>query len=197
MGKIIIILGKSSSGKDTIYKELKASTNLLPILEYTTRPIRENEVNGKDYFFVTEDYFKKNADKVIEKRSYNTIKGVWTYGNLFDHQFNLKDENLNYLLITTLEAYKKFLDYFGQESLIPIYIHIDDGIRLERALKREKLQKSPDYSELCRRFLVDQKDFSDENLERLNISKKFTNDSLEKVLEEIKDYLSKVKGINL
>lgn len=190
MGKFIIILGKSSSGKDTIYKRLKNETKLIEIVPYTTRPMREGEVDGKDYFFVDDEYFEKNASKVIEKRTYHTIKGDWTYGELFDHQINLNDDNLNYLFITTLEGFESFLNYFGKENIIPIYIDLDDGTRLERALLREKSQKNPNYLELCRRFLADDKDFSKENLERLNISKKFINNSLDIVISEIKDYLN-------
>ena len=53
-------------------------------------------------------------------------------------------------------------NYFGKENVIPIYIQVDDGVRLERALERERTQKEPKYAELCRRFLADEKDFSEE-----------------------------------
>ena len=54
---------------------------------------------------------------------------------------------------------KKMQNYFGKENVIPIYIQVDDGVRLERALERERTQKEPKYAELCRRFLADEKDF--------------------------------------
>ena len=59
MGKIIYIMGKSSTGKDTIYKRLlqDGSLHLKSIVGYTTRPIRHQESNGVEYFFTDEDGF--------------------------------------------------------------------------------------------------------------------------------------------
>ncbi|MEE0630159.1 MAG: guanylate kinase, partial [Eubacterium sp.] len=65
------------------------------------------------------------------------------------------------------------------------YIHVEDGVRLQRALNRENTQKNPKYAEMCRRFLADEKDFSKENLKRLNITDKIVNDSVENALREI------------
>ena len=75
--------------------------------------------------------------------------------------------------------------------MLPIYIEVEDGLRLERALKREREQKEPKYAELCRRFLADSKDFSEENLKKAGIVKRFENIELDKclnkILEEIKN----------
>ena len=65
-------------------------------------------------------------------------------------------------MIGTLEAYLQIRDYFGKEKVVPIYIEVEDGERLSRALGREKLQKEPKYEEMCRRFLADAADFSEE-----------------------------------
>ena len=62
-------------------------------------------------------------------------------------------------MIGTLESYKEMCIYFGEENLLPIYIEVSDGMRLERALKREHLQQNPKYAEMCRRFLADEQDF--------------------------------------
>ena len=74
--------------------------------------------------------------------------------------------------------------YFEKE-LIPIYIEVEDGLRLERAIKREKEQKEAKYTELCRRFLADSKDFSEENLKKAGIKKRFQNIDLNTCLNEI------------
>ena len=57
MGKIFCLMGKSSSGKDTIFKELKDDTdlNLKPIISYTTRPKRVSETQGIEYFFIAKE----------------------------------------------------------------------------------------------------------------------------------------------
>ena len=81
-----------------------------------------------------------------------------------------------YLVIGTLDVYKKFCEYYGKDKIMPIYIEVDDGIRLERALKRERKQKIPKYKELCRRFLADSEDFSEEKLAQAGIYKRYPNE---------------------
>ena len=70
MGKIFCLMGKSSSGKDTIFKEINndKDLNLKPIISYTTRPKRINETNGVEYFFINKDELNKfeEENKVIE-----------------------------------------------------------------------------------------------------------------------------------
>ena len=182
-------MGKSASGKDTIFKELsKAFPSISEIIPYTTRPIRENETNGIQYNFVTEEIFKFMLDNnmVIESRSYNTKHGIWTY---FTASSNI-DSNNNYMIINTLEGYQKISKYFGKENVIPIYIEVEDGIRLERALERERKEKNPKYSELCRRFLADQEDFSESNILQAGIQIKFANNDLDECITEIKKYIT-------
>ncbi|MEW9078011.1 guanylate kinase [Terrisporobacter glycolicus] len=188
MGKIFCLIGKSSSGKDTIFKEINddKDLDLKPIISYTTRPKRINETNGVEYFFINTDELNKfeKENKVIEKRVYHTVHGDWFYGTINDGQVDLNKNN--YLLITTLEAYKSLRDYFGYEKVYPFYIDIEDGIRLERALERERKQDKPNYDELCRRFLADNKDFSTENLSNLGINKFYINENLENCINDIK-----------
>ena len=88
-------------------------------------------------------------------------------------------------MIGTLESYEKMREYFGENGLVPVYIEVDDGVRLERALEREKGQKEPKYKELCRRFLADEEDFKEENLVRCGIDRRYRNDDLRVCLEEI------------
>ena len=52
MGRIYCVMGKSASGKDSIYHEvMKQEPELLPIVPYTTRPIRQGEIEGREYHF--------------------------------------------------------------------------------------------------------------------------------------------------
>lgn len=195
MGKIFYIMGKSSSGKDTVYKKLIAnpSLNLKIIVPYTTRPIRIGETDGVEYHFTDIDGMEKlKADnKIIECRSYNTVYGVWYYFTAKDDQINLKYND--YLIIGTLESYVNTRDYFGADKVIPIYIDLDDGERLLRAVNREKSQTQPKYEELCRRYLADAKDFSEDNLKNAGITRYFENDNLEKCFDEICTFISSFK----
>lgn len=190
MGKIFYIMGKSSSGKDTIYKKLsERMPELQRIVPYTTRPIRDGEQEGVEYHFVGEDRLREmqEAGRVIEVRAYNTKCGVWTYFTADDGQIDL--ENKDYLVIGTLESFQALKKYFGEEKIVPIYIEVDDGVRLSRALEREQREKEPRYEEMCRRFLADSADFSEGNLRRAGIWKRFVNMELERCLEEIGAYI--------
>lgn len=191
MGKIFYIMGKSSSGKDTIYKRLLECSEpaFQTIVMYTTRPIREGEQDGVEYYFVTDETRQEleQAGRIIELRSYHTIHGVWNYFTVRDEQIDL--EAYDYLVIGTLESYAKMRQYFGKEKLVPILIELDDGERLQRALDREKTQKYPRYQELCRRYLADENDFSAEKLVEAEIEKSFYNDDLERCLLEIQAYI--------
>ena len=185
MSKIFYLMGKSASGKDTIYKKVKEQLpELKTIVIYTTRPIREGELNGREYHFVDDDKLKElqDAGKVIELREYNTVHGIWKYFTADDGQFDGDD---NYLAIGTLESYVQLRDYFGQERLVPIYVEVEDGLRLERALARERQQATPKYEEMCRRFLADAADFSVDNLNKAGITRKFNNIDMDKCVGEI------------
>lgn len=191
MGKIYCVMGKSSSGKDTIYSRLMSQEDfkLKKIVPYTTRPIREGEVDGVSYHFCTEEELKKldKAGKIIELRAYDTVYGVWKYFTVDDGQIEL-DQN-SYMLIGTLDTYVKIREYFGKDIVVPIYIEVEDGERLQRALDREKLEAIPKYDEMCRRFLADSKDFSEENLKKAQIELRFENTSLEETIDKVKAYI--------
>ncbi len=178
MGSIYCIMGKSSSGKDTIFKLLldKGDLDLKRIVSYTTRPIRSNEKPGDEYNFVSFEVkdILVDAGKVIEIRKYDTVHGPWFYFTVDDGQIDLSKND--YLIIGTVESFVKIRDYYGKDAVLPIYIEVDDGVRLSRALERERSQEHPKYEEMCRRFLADQQDFSQENLDAAQVSNVFKND---------------------
>ena len=163
----------------------KNELSLKPIVLYTTRPKRTNETNGVEYFFINEDKLEqfKNEGKIIECRRYDTVHGPWYYSTIDDGQINL-DEN-DYLMIGTLESYIKTKEYYGNENLIPLYIEVEDKERLMRAIVREQQQDHPGYEEVCRRFLADQKDFSEDNLKKAGITRRYQNDDKVRCKEEI------------
>lgn len=187
MGKIICLMGKSAAGKDSIYKKLleDRELNLRAVVPYTTRPIREGERNGVEYFFTDEDFYRqlKAQDRIIEERAYQTCQGLWRYFTADDGQ--LSDPGRNHIMIGTLEAYEGLRDYFGRDRLFPVMVELEDGARLQRALIRERAQENPRYEEMCRRFLADSVDFSDEKIEKAGIQERFFNDNLDRCAEAI------------
>lgn len=198
MGKIFCLIGKSSCGKDTLYKRILSDGNLplKTLVSYTTRPIRSGETNGVEYYFLTEEQLQtlEMEDKIIELRAYHTVHGIWKYFTVNDHQINLSEND--YLVIGTLESFQKLQEYFGAEQLVPLYIEVDSGERLQRALTRERLQQEPKYAELCRRFLADESDFSPEKLAHVGITDVFHNDNLEECLTQLISYIRKRLGFS-
>ncbi len=188
--KIFTLMGKSASGKDTIYRELlkDKTLSLRTCTLYTTRPMREGEREGAEYHFTDEKAYERflAEGKVIEERIYQTVHGPWRYFTVDDGAF---DDDGAVLVIGTPESFISIKDYFGEECVTPLYIECDDGLRLERALKRERERKIPDYREMCRRFLSDCEDFSEERLTRAGIGKRFINDELTECLASIAAYI--------
>ena len=193
MGKIFYMMGKSSSGKDTIFKEIlkKKELNLHQIVLYTTRPARANETDGVQYHFVDEKRLSElqDAGKVIELRAYQVVGGVWKYFTVCDEHMNLEKES--YAVIGTLESWNAMKRYFGDQVMVPVYVEVEDGERLSRALVRERQQATPRYTELCRRFLADTEDFSEEHLKEAGIEMRFQNDALDACISRIKLFIQK------
>ncbi len=188
---IYCLMGKSASGKDTIYRALKERAEksgkvlLQEVVPYTTRPMREGEKDGEAYYFRSDAEFERaeSEGRIIESRDYSVVSGIWHYYTEDDGQIDLTRQN--YLLIGTLESYGSFCRYYGKEKIVPLYVELEAGERLQRALDREKRELHPRYAELCRRFLADEADFSEEKLEAAGICERFTNEQLEDCVEEI------------
>ena len=197
MSKLFCIMGKSASGKDTIFKKLTQdeNLNLKRVVSYTTRPMREGEQEGVEYHFVTAQRLGElqKEGKVIERRDYSTIHGIWSYFTVDDGQINFS-LNQDSIIIGTLESYQKIRMYFGKENVIPLYIHVEDGLRLGRALERERHQEEPGYAEMCRRFLADAQDFSEEKMAACEIDRIYENIDIEQCLNDIRKDILKFRN---
>lgn len=164
MNNIYCIIGKSGTGKDTVVSELLKDSQLKAseLVPYTTRPRREGEKEGVNYHFVTKQQLDKmQADgEIIERRSYNTVHGEWIY---FTASTNIENDK-NYIVITTQKALDGFFNYFGEDRIHVIYLYLNDRVRLERCISRESQQETPNYAEVCRRYLADENDFDEEQV---------------------------------
>jgi guanylate kinase len=161
---LVILTGKSGCGKDTLQEELIRKENFKKLISTTTRPKREGEIEGREYYFVDKDKFFQ-LDKegfFIEHRSYKTLvnnkKDTWYYG--LGKQLSKEDINSDmYITILDLDGAKAAIDYYGKDNCIIAYISLDDKIRESRASKRGGFDKS----EWDRRLEDDKKVFSEEN----------------------------------
>ena len=91
--KILAIMGKAGSGKDTFCKSLlnlSIFNNAVPIISCTTRPIREYEQDGVDYHYLT---IKEFQDKILNEDMIEaSVFNNWCYGTAFS---NLDKNKLN------------------------------------------------------------------------------------------------------
>ncbi len=186
MAKLYVIMGKSSTGKDTVYRKIVEKTDVTTITMYTTRPMRVGETDGREYYFIDDEALAEfdRDGRIIELRAYNTVHGIWKYLTVDDGQINLETDN-RYLIIATLEAYEKYLAYYGKDIVVPIYIEVDDRTRIHRALKREDAEEHPKYKEMCRRFIADEEDFSEEKLQMAGIDIRYSNYDLDNCVDTI------------
>ena len=152
--KIICIVGRSSSGKDTIYHKVleKFKGSLKPIVTWTTREKRMGEVDGVDYHFTDNDNFQRllTKGKVVEYRVYDSFGKLLTY---FTCKSDM-DKNSVYIAVTSLAQVNKYADYFGVKNVYPIHIQVEDRVLLDRALDRCKVTGEK-YKEVCRRYISD------------------------------------------
>ena len=185
MAKLYVLMGKSASGKDTIYRRLleDMQLKLKPVVPYTTRPIRSGEEDGREYYFVGEARLREleAEGRVVEHRVYQTVYGAWHYFTVDDGQIVLSGAQ-DYLMIDTLAGYLQLREYFGAGHVVPLYVEVEDGLRLARAVERERGQQQPKYAELCRRFLADEEDFAPDKLAQAGVLARYPNEDLEECI---------------
>lgn len=168
--EVIAIIGKAGSGKDTILQEvLKRApqvakeeypdvncTEFQEIISCTTRPKRECEVNGVNYYFFTDEEFAEKVvnDEFAEVSNFNN----WWYGTLIE---NLSAEKRN-IGVFNPEGIHSLLEHPQINLMAVYYIDVSDKTRLMRQLSREH---SPNVKEIIRRYGTDEEDFKPYHLD--------------------------------
>ena len=178
--KIVIFVGQSACGKTAIYKQL-INRGYKGLVTNTTRPMREREIDGVDYNFLSQNQFFDliNSGNMIEYRKYNTKFGVWYYGSSAE-QVDLNKHD--YVIILTLDGAEAWINYFGAENCIVFYIDCPKSIREERANKRGSFNQD----EWNRRVITDKQDFTKEKIIKIcNFKVANYNKTLYNVIKEI------------
>ncbi len=135
---IIIILGASAAGKDTVARLLEKNCGYKFIVSTTTRPPRSGESNGNPYYFIDNEMFKNLIDtnSLIEYREYHTtVKGVeevWYYGV---EKSEVDIENNNYIAVLDTVGLLEFKEHFP-ESVISFFLKAGHDIRKGRCIAR-------------------------------------------------------------
>lgn len=124
--KIILLIGASGSGKTTIGKEFEKS-GVLPLTSFTTRPMREGEVDGVDY------YFDSNLTKdVVEFTEYNGNK----YG-LYSHEVETKlaESKNGVYFICNLDGAKQIVNMYPDDTVV-LWLRVSLESMIERMWRR-------------------------------------------------------------
>ncbi|MDI6861287.1 MAG: guanylate kinase [Caldisericia bacterium] len=181
---LIVISGPSGSGKGTIIKEvLKIRPELVYSVSYTTRPKREGEVHGKDYYFISTSEF----EDLIKKNFFLEWAKVYNFYYGTSKEFVMENlrKNKDVILEIEIQGARKIREIFDKQNAVFIFI------------------APPDFEELKRRILERKRgETEDEIKERLNFavqeleeSKKYDyiiiNDSVEKAVKEVIDIIEK------
>lgn len=167
MYKVYAIIGKSASGKDTIVQELlKRNSNFHGVVSTTTRPKRDYEIHGKDYYYVSEEEFVNlcNEDAMLEVSVFNS----WLYGT---SKTSLDKEKIN-LGVFNIQGINSLMER-DDVDLRVFYVVAEDKNRLMRQLSREN---SPNIDEIIRRYSTDKADFAEYNINFLYTSIENNND---------------------
>lgn len=162
MYKVLAIMGEAGTGKDSLMKAiLKLQPMLHEIISCTTRPMRQGEVEGVNYYYYTPEQF---GDRVLHDEMLEcTVFNDWFYGTSYD---SVRSDCINIGVFNPT----------GVESLMArpdvdvkvVRVVAEDKTRLMRQLNREKW---PDVREIVRRFHADWIDFEgiDEDIPALKI----------------------------
>ena len=161
MSKILVICGKSASGKDTLQNYLVENHDFINLVSHTTRPPRPYEIKGRDYYFVCKDEFLRMEDKniFVETREYKVNTGnendVWYYG-LSKSELDIY-KILNTVVILDLKGTAELAEYVGWDNMLVVYLQCNPDIRLNRMKSRGGMTEA----EIKRRFYADDVDFKD------------------------------------
>jgi guanylate kinase len=180
--KIIILCGKSSSGKDLIKKKLMKN-GFKGVVTNTTRPPREGEKEGVNYYYLSDMEFKNRIanGEMIEYHKYNTEFGVWYYGSSAN---NIDLNKHDYVIVLTLEGAEAYVNYFGAENCIVFYIDAPKSIREQRAKERGSFNQE----EWDRRVKTDNADFSQDKVAHIcNFRVDNYNKTIYNLIKEIKE----------
>ena len=184
---MVILIGKTASGKDTISNNLVARHGYKKIITYTTRPMRDGEEQDITYHFVSEEDFKQKIKDgfFAEWKTYNTEFGVWYYGTAIEDLENAEDNNI---IILTPDGYRDVVNKLSNKP-ISIYVYANNSTIKSRLIKR-----GDDPKEAERRLLHDNEDFKGLENEINKIVYNNEGNNIDDVVDEIFNFLQNGEG---
>lgn len=184
---MIILLGKSASGKDTVVDNLIHNYGYEKIITWTTRPMRPGEKQDLTYHFTDDEDFEEKIEEgfFAEWKKYNSVFGTWYYGTAVQ---DITNNLINKIIILTPSGYEDIKEYINNEEILSVYL--DSSLRT--LYKRLKF-RGDNPKEIKRRLLHDIKDFK-EIKNKVNVVIKNNTRDLDELTELIKDMHDIVKN---
>ena len=186
MIKITVLIGKTSSGKTTIAKELVKKHGYHQIVTFTSRPKRKGEKDGITYNYISEEDFKQRIEEgfFAEWKTYDTKFGTWYYGTALD---DLKMADAKTVIILTPDGYRDVKDKLPSNSKA-IYIYANNA-----TIKKRLVKRGDDKDEAERRLKYDNEDFKAIENEVDKIIYNNDGEKIEDVIKKIIAYLENNK----
>ena len=184
---MIILLGKSASGKDTVVNNLIHNYGYEKIITWTTRPMRPGEKQDVTYHFTDDEDFEEKIEEgfFAEWKKYNSVFGTWYYGTAVQ---DITNNSNNKIIILTPSGYEDIKEYINDEEILSVYL--DSSLRT--LYKRLKF-RGDNPKEIKRRLLHDIKDFKGIK-NKVNVVIKNNTRDLDELTELIKDMHDIVKN---
>lgn len=182
---MLIVIGKTASGKDTIVNELVSKHGFKKVVTYTTRPIRKKEIPDVTYHYISEQEFLEKVQQgfFAEYKAYKTEQGIWYYGSAL-HDYTNADEKT--VIILTPSGLKDILKLKIEFS--SIYVYSNQTTIKHRLTKREDKKEEAE-----RRLRQDNLDFKEVEHFTDKIIYNNETDILENVVLKILKFMEKNK----
>ena len=184
MRNILVICGKTASGKNLVRDILVEKYNYNPIVTYTSRPPRKGEKQDVTYHFISTDEFieKINNGFFAEWKDYDTNDGLWYYGTALEDCVNATDNDVIILTPDGVRDLKK-----NGVNAIVIYLYSNLN-----TIKHRLKFRGDDLKEVERRISSDIKDFKDAEMLADRIVYNNLNDNIDNVVENVLYWYEKI-----
>lgn len=183
---ILILIGKTASGKDLIINKLVSEHNFNRIIRYTTRSIRKNEKQDITYHYISTSDFMQKIDNgyFAEWKSYVTAEGLWYYGTALK---DLENTDENSVIILPPSQYRKVIKKLSQKP-ISIYLYANNS-----TIKKRLIGRNNNTKENERRLIRDNEDFKgiENEVDKIVYNNDCTN--INEVVDKILEFLEEQK----
>ena len=189
MINILVISGKSASGKDLVVKKL-VEKGYSRIVRYTTRSKRKGEQQDIAYHFISDEEFKQKIEEgfFAEYKTYNTEFGVWYYGTALDDLENADDKSV---IVLEPQSYRDIKDELSDKNIICVYLYANNS-----TIKKRLEHRGDNPNEVIRRMESDNEDFKGFENEVDRIVYNNDDDKIDNVLSKILKYVGETNENN-